>query len=279
MRKRHGICGKPQADGSRCMNSAGCRIPHPTTTADTASAAAAAQAAVADHNLGTGIDRDTYFDYVIDNDDYAGMADSVSADARASLKTAQPVLDDQGKEIDSLGYWLLSGASDEVSALTHSVTTDAPAEQVEAACVVASELVQAMERNDEYGEIGPSPDLNQVRQTLRCIAVHPNATERASRQAVRAEGKYSGREVLRRSRNPDLIEFALEQTGEGIWHAVEDGGAVNPALQSHRLDELIGIARRTPMSDDDAKYCAGTLASLREHPNLTGEQRTALANL
>lgn len=46
VRKRSDICGKRQADGTRCTNSAGCQVPHPTSTADvTASARDAAAAA------------------------------------------------------------------------------------------------------------------------------------------------------------------------------------------------------------------------------------------
>lgn len=220
---------------------------------------------------------DGSFDFILHNEDFEHMAASVSADARAALRQAQPVHDERGQEIDSLGYWLSSGASDEVRSLTHSVAKDAPAEQVEAACVVASEFLHALERDEDYGFNGPSPDLNQVRQTLRCIAVHPNATTQASRQAVRSERKYSGREVLLRSRDPELIEFAFEQSGEGVWNAVANDGTVNPALQSHRLDELITMATEPPLSNDDAEYRAGMLVSLREHPNLTAEQKAALS--
>ena len=278
MRKRHGICGKPQADGSRCMNSAGCRIPHPTTSAATATAAtAAAQAVAAEQNF----NRQGY-DYILDNEDFAGMSESVTADMRSSLMQHHTGSVPQEQETDSLGYWLSNDASDDVRALTHSVSAEAPSEQVEAACVVASELVHAMERHDEYGDArggygqyGPAGDLRQTRQALRCIAVHPNATQRAVRQAVRAEGKYAGREVLRKSRDPEMLEFALNNSDTGVWYAVTDDGTVNPSLQSHRLVTLVEMTK-DPVDAQHGKYGANFLESLRSHPNLTEDQRSAL---
>ena len=261
------------------MNAAGCRIQHPagSTVPAAAAATAAAQAVVAEQNFGR-----QDFDYIIDNDDFVGMSESVGADVRSSLTQHRPGSVPREKETDSLGYWLSNDASDEVRALTHSVSEGAPPEQVEAACVVASELVHAMERHDEYGDArggyaqyGPSGDLRQARQALCCIAAHPNATPRAVRQAVRAEGKYAGREVLSRSRDPEMVEFALENSDTGVWYAVTDDGTVNPSLQSHRLDTLVEMTK-DPVNAEYDRYGASFLESLRSHPNLTAKQRAAL---
>ena len=219
-------------------------------------------------------------DFIIGSNDFGNMEAFITADMRASVLSKRSNADDvaRSEETDLLGYWLTDGASDETRALTLAVAEpDADTEQVETVCVVASELLHALERDGTSHETtGPLADKLQLMQTLTCVAAHPNASPRAIRQAVVAEGKYSAREVLRRSRDPEMLEFALDNADVGPWYAASEAGKINPALMSHRLDELIAIVHRRQPDPDNEEYHANFVASLHSHPNLTGTQRTAL---
>ena len=242
-------------------------------------ASTAAATSAAKFGAAAGSSGESGFDYIVESADFEAMSASVSTEERVALSGSKPMLSSNGEEIDYLGYRLSEEVSSDVRSLSHSLTERASPERVEAVCVVASEMDHAMERDRDYGQYGPSADLMQVRQTLRCIAAHPHSSDRAIRQAVRAEGKYAAREVLRNGTDPELLEFSLENADVGEWHAVDESGFVNPALKTHRLDTLVDLARKEPLDRDDAMHKTSMIASLREHPNLTGKQRSALERI
>lgn len=123
-------------------------------------------------------------------------------------------------------------------------------EMLEAVCVEASRAAVTAELREagDPNQLGPSTDLTCLRQALACVAAHPNASDRAVRQAVRAGGKPAGREVLQRRADPELVRFVFEHTDVHPWDAVTDTAsgsapwAVNPALPSDKLDTLIGMS-------------------------------------
>ena len=91
------------------------------------------------------------------------------------------------------------------------------------------------------------------------------------RQAIRAERKYVAREVLRRSDDPDLLDFALDNADVGVWYALVEG-AFNPALRSEWLDDLVALANSPVWRHGHEQH----LRALRSHPNLAESQRAAL---
>ena len=269
-RHAHGICGKLKTDGKRCTNRAGCQVPHPAT----GDAAGRRPAVMVGMKL---VNNAEDFDFIVGNDDYRSMSEGITSYERAFAlinKGATNVPKDQ--QSDSLGYWLQNDASDEMRSLSHVVHAGAKRREIEIACVVGSEMLHAMER--DHLDSNPSADLMQVRQTMCCIAAHPNATDAAVRQAVRSEGKYAAREVLKRSSDPEMLEFALDNADVGVWHATSDEGEVNRALPSHLLDEMVQVANRPANSDEEAEYRNKTRASLRTHPNITTEQLASLSS-
>lgn len=235
---------------------------------------------------------------VCGNDDYVGMRSHLTRGSEFGLngRKAYSEWKEQYAPVDPetsdyLGYWISSGgrADPGAEAMTAAVAdADAPPERIEAACVMATDMIAEEELDElrEHGNIGrtPSSNMTQHRHTLMCIAAHPNATPRAARQAIRAEGKYTGREVLRHSSDPDLLRFALDNADVGVWYATDEEGNFNAALPADRLDRavdhVVTTFRRTAQSGSPApqgiEYEANLLGSLAAHPNLTEEQRSRL---
>lgn len=219
--------------------------------------------------------------FAVDNEDFQQMSEAVTPGRRAALLSsdAQQRSAPEGEAFDLLGYSLMDYASDEARNLTLAVSdVDASAQDIEAVCVVTTERLIAVQ--PELALLGPRPEplrpsalweAVQLRQALTCIAAHPNATPMAVRQAIRVDRKYAAREVLRRSDDPDMLDFALDNADVGVWHALIEG-AFNPALRSERLDDLVALANSPVWRHGHEQH----LRALRSHPNLTESQRAAL---
>ena len=165
-----------------------------------------------------------------------------------------------------------------------AVDDDTATEMLEAVCVEASHAAVTAELREsgDPDQLGPSVDLACLRQALACVAAHPNASDRAVRQAVRVAGKSAAREVLRRRADPELVRFAFENSDVHAWDAVTDTAwddaewAVNPALPSDKLDSLIGMSTTPGFAYGGTAGNARLHAALLAHPNLTDRQRAHL---
>lgn len=243
------------------------------------------------------------------NDDYQDMLANLTRGSEYGLGGRKiysdwkdehtPVSED---EIDHLGYRINNGygdTSDGALALTRAVSSvDAPPDHLEAACVIATDLIiqadldgtSMVSEND--GPIRPTADTAQHRHTLMTIAAHPNAPSRAARQAILVEGKYSAKEVLARSRDSELLGFALDNADVGIWCATNEAGEFNPALPAEHLDAAVDFIREDkdradragkPYPDDDDPrnpfYARNQITSLAKHPNITDEQHQRLTEI
>ncbi len=302
------MSGAPTADSTRRTGAA-----QQTAAVGTAVHASSASAAGAKQGIpaaygpfsanGLSDDAAAGLERICGNDDYLGMRSALTRGSEQGLVGRDTYLTWNSEHspvsadaVDLLGFRIkgLEGTGASAEAMTAAVSSaDAATDHIEAACVMATDMIvrEELEGMNDTGPDGlgkpPSPDCFQHRHTLRCIAAHPNASPRSVRQAIRAEGKYSAREVLRRSSDPDLLRFALDEADVGIWHAVSEHGSFNPALPADRLNYAVACVtdtwRRAKMSRESSphgpEYDDELARSLGTHPNLTDEQRKRLKSV
>lgn len=135
----------------------------------------------------------------IDNVNYAEMsADHPNAgellgrwvrnNQGSPLRVGQSVMRDKhGRVIgnDLLGHGFVEGASEHLKNATRAASDpEASAELLEGVCLCVSVWAHELESSGSgFDRREPTADLRQARRALECVAAHPNATDRAARQA------------------------------------------------------------------------------------------------
>lgn len=234
-------------------------------------------------------------EWMVDNPHYKALCRGrkISAEVeRLNDKVLRPDARQPFPAEDMLGYRIGETGSPRFRILAGVLDGDSDSTQVGAVVRIATDDLRYQQRTlhamEQTHSSDPGYDQEQVDrtrinvfhlgQTLCAAAAHPNATSQAARQAMRAEGKYSGREVLRYSQDPELIQEALDSTDTGVWYAIRDDETVNPALNSGQLGQLID-AYRDPNLGSDPAHRDKVLDDILGHPSLTDTQRSDVERL